>query len=88
MRSNKLHTKADIILLGYTNPAVHSFLDASVKTLGPSHRRDNHDYRAVQLFEAYYGKKESNIALLHILLDDHILDDKLVMKIIKEKVIK
>lgn len=78
------HVKADILLLGYTNPAVHSFLDASSKYLGPAHRLDNHDFRAVQLWEKFYGEKEANIALLHLLLDFHILDDKFILKKIKE----
>ncbi len=76
--------KADLYLLGYSNPAIHSILDASVKIFGPAHRFDNHDYRTIKLIDSMYGKRDGNIALMHILLDLHIIDDKLIMKTIKE----
>ena len=83
MKNIREHVKADLYLLGYSNPAIHSILDASVKLFGPAHRFDNHDYRTIKLIDSIYGKKDGNIALLHILLDLHILNDKLVMKTIK-----
>lgn len=88
MKNIREHVKADLFLLGYSNPAIHSILDASVKIFGPAHRFDNHDYRTIKLIDSIYGKRDGNIALMHILLDLHILDDKLVMKTIKEMVIK
>jgi hypothetical protein len=76
---------ADLLLLGYTDPAIHTFLDAGVKYFGPAHRLDKHDYRTVKMLEENYGEKAGNIALLHLFLDFHILDDELILKIIKEK---
>jgi len=84
LRNIREHVKADLYLLGYTSPAIHSILDASVKIFGPAHRFDNHDYRTVKLIDSIYSKRDGDIALLHILLDLHILNDKLVMKTIKE----
>lgn len=85
MKNIKDHVKADLLLLGYSNPTIHSILDASVKIFGPSHRFDNHDYRTVKLIDSLYGIKSGDIALLHIFLDLHILDDELISKIIKEE---
>ena len=83
MESNKLHCKADLYLLGYTDPAVHSLLDADSKIFGPAHRYTHHDYRTVMLIDRMWGKKYGDLALLHILLDLHILNDNLVKDIIK-----
>ena len=84
MKNIRLHVKADQLLLGYTNPAIHSILDANVKIFGPAHRFDNHDYRTIKLIDSLYGMKSGNIALLHILLDLHILPDKYILKLISE----
>lgn len=85
MRDNKKHCDADTYLLGYTDPAVHSLLDADVKFFGPAHRYSHHDYGTVMLIDRMWGKRFGDLALLHILLDLHILNDELVMKTIKEK---
>jgi len=83
LKNIKQHIDADLYLLGYTNPAIHSILDSNVKYFGPAHRFDNHDYRTVKAIDYFYGSRAGDIALLHILLDLHILNDKLVMKILK-----
>ena len=83
MRNIREHTKADQLLLGYSNPVIHSILDSNSKIFGPAHRFDNHDYRTVKLIDSIHGRKDGNIALLHILLDLHIINDNLVLKIIK-----
>jgi hypothetical protein len=85
MKTIKDHMKADILLLGYTDPQVHSFLDAGVKYFGPAHRLDKHDVQTVKAINNLWGEKAGNIALLHIFLDLHILDDKLIIQIINER---
>lgn len=84
MKNIKQHIEADLYLLGYSNPTIHSILDSNVKYFGPAHRFDNHDFRTVKAIDYFYGDKAGDIALLHIILDLHIINDKLVMKIIKK----
>ena len=83
MKSVKIHCKADRILLGHSDPFIHSMLDSSVKILGPAHRYDYHDFKTVMWIDKWYGSRASDVALLHILLDFHILDDKFILKLIK-----
>ena len=85
MKNINQHVKTDLLLLGYTNPAIHSFLDMNAKIFGPAHRFDNHHYRTVKLIDSFYGNKDGNIALLHILLDLHILNDKIIKNLLLEK---
>jgi hypothetical protein len=84
LKSIKDHIKADLYLLGRTNPAVHSFLDSNVKYYGPAHRFDNHDYRTVRLLDSLWGKDAGDIAFLHILLDLNILNSDVVMQTTKQ----
>ena len=84
LRNIREHVRADEYLLGYSNPAIHSMLDINSKIFGPAHRFDNHNYKTVMLVDSLFGKTDGDIALLHILLDLHIINDKIVSKIIKD----
>lgn len=83
MKNVKEHCKADLFLLGFTMPFIHSSIDSAVHYLGPAHRYDNHDFRTVLLYKSLLGDDAANIALLHILLDFHLLDDDFVKSMIK-----
>jgi len=80
MRSQKLHSQADMYLLGYTTPNIHVLMDAPVKALGAQHRQVNHSISMVTSIEALYGKKSARVALLHLLLDLDIIDSKFIEK--------
>lgn len=78
MRSVRLHSLADKLLLGYTNSVIHQILDKPVKDLGPQHRQVNHSWQMVETMRGLYGEKGGKITLLHFLLDLDIIDSKYV----------
>jgi hypothetical protein len=78
MKSVKLHSAADLYLLGYTVPAVHTCMDAASKTLGPQHRQVGHIYPVIEAMGLIFGAKGKICALLHLLLDLDILDSKFI----------
>lgn len=83
--NRKDHMKADLLLLGYTNEAVHALMDAAVKWLGAGHRSVHHNVDTIRYFKAMFGKKAGTVALLHLLIDNNILDRKYIEKLIKSK---
>ena len=78
MRTAKLHSQADMLLLGYTNDVIHRYLDSPVKDLGAQHRQVNHSYQMVKTMRTLYGVKGGYIALLHLLIDLDIVDSKFI----------
>lgn len=79
------HCKIDELLLGKTLPVVHSIMDESAKYLGSQHRFLKHDFQHVQAMEHFFGKDGGRIALLHILIDEHIIDDEFLLSLLKKK---
>lgn len=85
MKSQKLHSKSDIFLLGYTIPVVHSIMDAASKTLGSQHRQIDHIYPVVDAMGICFGSMGRNCAMLHLLLDMNIIDSKYIESKITNK---
>lgn len=77
--------KADLLLLGYTNEPVHVFMDFAVRYLGAGHRSVYHNVDGIRQVKAWFGKKAGTIALLHLLIDNNILDRKYIEKLVKSK---
>jgi hypothetical protein len=65
---------ADELLLGYTDEGVHAFIDQSAAWLGFGHRSVRHTTETIEYLETVKGQKAGKIALLHILIDNQILD--------------
>lgn len=82
MRTRKEHVKADLLLLGYTISDVHEYMDYAVKWMGAGHRSVGHSYDAIRAAGMLFGKRGKTIALLHLLIDNHIVDGKLIKKYI------
>jgi len=68
------HMAADELLLGYTDEGVHAFIDQSAAWLGFGHRSVRHTTETIEYLETVKGQKAGKIALLHILIDNQILD--------------
>jgi hypothetical protein len=68
------HMTADELLLGYTDEAVHAFIDRSAAWLGFGHRSVHHTTETIEYLETMRGNPAGRIALLHILIDNQILD--------------
>ncbi len=61
-------------LLGYTDEGVHAFIDQSAAWLGFGHRSVRHTTETIEYIESMKGEDAARIALLHILIDNQILD--------------
>ena len=83
MRSARLHSLADKLLLGYSNIEIHRIIDKPVKDLGAQHRQVNHSWQIVETMRDRYGEKGGKITLLHLLLDLDIIDSKYVEVLVK-----
>lgn len=68
------HMRADEYLLGYTDEGVHAFIDQSAAWLGFGHRSVRHTLDTIEYLETIKGDRAARIALLHILIDNQILD--------------
>lgn len=66
----------DEALLGYTDEGVHRFIDHSASWLGFGHRSVRHTTETIEYLESIKGKPAGRIALLHILVDNQIVDKK------------
>lgn len=75
---------ADKLLLGYTHPEIHLFMDSFVKQWGPQHRQINHVWPVIEAMGLIWGKEGENVAMLHIMLDLKIIDSDYIMELIKE----
>ncbi len=67
---------ADELLLGYTDEGVHAFIDQSAAWLGFGHRSVRHTTETIQYLESIKGHKAGRIALLHVLIDNQIVDNE------------
>lgn len=65
-------------LLGYSEPAVHTCMDAWVKSLGPQHRQLGHACQFIEAMGLLFGKNGKMCATLHLLLDLDIIDSKFI----------
>ncbi|CCC41913.1 uncharacterized protein Hqrw_5037 (plasmid) [Haloquadratum walsbyi C23] len=70
------HMATDKLLLGYTDEGVHAFIDHSAAWLGFGHRSVRHTTETIEYLEMMKGNKAGRIALLHILIDNQIMDAK------------
>jgi len=68
------HMAADELLLGYTDEGVHAFIDQSAAWLGFGHRSVRHTTETIEYLESVKGTRAAKIALLHILIDNQIVD--------------
>lgn len=68
------HMAVDEQLLGYTDEGVHAFIDQSAAWLGFGHRSVRHTSETVEYIESMKGEDAARIALLHILIDNQVLD--------------
>lgn len=66
----------DELLLGYTDEGVHAFIDQSAAWLGFGHRSVRHTTETIEYLETVKGEQAARIALLHILIDNQIIDRK------------
>ncbi len=83
MTSKKEHIEADLFCLGYTNPLIHLFIDAAVKWMGGGHRIVHHNIKILDAIELFAGKEGRKIALLHLLIDNKIVNAEIVKRAIK-----
>ena len=77
------HIAVDSLLLGYTIPAVHKYMDYAVKWLGAGHRSVRHNLNAVEAAELLFNGGAGQIALLHLLIDNRIVDVEFLRRLIK-----
>lgn len=84
MKSKKEHMAADRYLLGYTDPYIHVFMDQAVKWMGAGHRSINHSAKVLEAMEVFTGKPGRQIALLHLLIDNHIIEANKLQSIMKK----
>lgn len=68
------HMMVDEALLGYTDEGVHGFMDQSAAWLGFGHRSVRHTTKTIEYLESLKGERAGKIALLHILIDNKIVD--------------
>ena len=68
------HMAVDELLLGYTDESVHAFIDNAAAWLGYGHRSVHHTVATVEYIEEVKGKRAGRIALLHLLVDNQVLD--------------
>lgn len=72
--NRRQHMAVDEALLGYTDEGVHRFIDQSASWLGFGHRSVRHTTETIEYLEDLKGKPAGRIALLHILIDNQIVD--------------
>jgi len=68
------HMAVDELLLGYTDEGIHAFIDQSAAWLGFGHRSVRHTTETIEYLETLKGSEAGKIALLHILIDNQVLD--------------
>lgn len=78
----KEHLKADELLLGYSIPLIHKLIDdiEALKEYGAKHRIMKHNEKTLLYINEVYGKKAFNTALLHILIDNHIINQDVIRR--------
>ena len=74
----------DEALLGYTDKDIHRFIDQSAAWLGFGHRSVRHTTETIKYLESIKGDRAGRIALLHILIDNKIVDREWLEAEVKE----
>jgi hypothetical protein len=64
----------DELLLGYTDEDVHAFIDQAAAWLGFGHRSLRHTLDTIEYIEQLKGRRAGRIALLHIMVDNRVID--------------
>jgi hypothetical protein len=77
------HIAVDNLLLGYSIQDVHEYMDLAVKWLGAGHRSIRHNINTVDAAKILFGNEAGYIALLHLLIDNKIVDVEFLKKLIK-----
>jgi hypothetical protein len=78
----KRHEVVDRIVFGQSYPHIHRMLDQAVKHMGAGHRMINHSYNTILDFmELLYGIQGRRVALLHLLIDARIINNKQISKL-------
>src|SRR5215472_669728 len=72
-RSRKEHQEISRLLLGYSDPRVHSLMDWHVRFLGAGHRIAGHSLQMLDAIELLLGAEARREALLHLLVDARIV---------------
>ena len=75
----------DELLLGYSDEGVHAFIDNSAAWLGFGHRSVRHTIQTIEYLESVKGTRAARIALLHVLIDNQIVDRKWLEKYIQDR---
>lgn len=70
------HMATDELLLGYTDEGVHAFIDQAAAWLGFGHRSMRHTIGTIEYLEQVKGKRAGRIALLHVLIDNQVMDQE------------
>jgi hypothetical protein len=64
----------DELLRGYTDEDVHVFIDQAAAWLGFGHRSLRHTLDTIEYIEQLKGQRAGRIALLHIMVDNQVID--------------
>ena len=79
------HMAVDELLLGYSDEGVHAFIDNSAAWLGFGHRSVRHTLQTIEYLESVKGSRAARIALLHILIDNQIVDRTWLEEYIRDR---
>lgn len=79
------HMATDELLLGYTDEGVHAFIDQAAAWLGFGHRSMRHTVDTIEYLEQVKGERAGRIALLHILIDNRVMDQQYLQEQIAEQ---
>jgi hypothetical protein len=79
------HMATDELLLGYTDEGVHAFIDQAAAWLGFGHRSMRHTIDTIEYLEQVKGERAGRIALLHILIDNRVMDQQYLQEQIAEQ---
>jgi len=67
--SKREHLRASEVLLGYSDPLVHSLMDQEVRMLGYKYRYIRHNMEYIHKIGELLGKEAELQAFLHLLMD-------------------
>jgi len=69
LASRREHLRASKVLLGYSDPLVHSLMDREVRMLGYKYRYVSHNMEYIHNIGELLGKGAELQAFLHLLID-------------------
>jgi len=67
--SKREHLRASKVLLGYSDPLVHSLMDREVRMLGYKYRYVRHNMEYIHQIGELLGEQAELQAFLHLLMD-------------------